>query len=124
MAKTNVNSATNARKKFQKDKVQAGEASNTPAAKPIDEAKVLQLIHRMAPQLKDKCPTLQDGVTVILAENDRLKRQVAELEKQGGGSATPGNGLGNIEAGIKRLEDSLKLVKENLSYVLQRTSQK
>lgn len=82
------------------------------AAKPIDEAKVLGLIVKMAPEVKG-VDTLQNAVVNLLTEYDRTKRKLAEKP------TSSGDNLGEVLAGIKRIESSLQQTKEQLSIMRQ-----
>lgn len=88
--------------------------TKTGEAKPIDEAKVLSLIKQMVPATS-KATTLQDGVTHLLSEFDKLRRQAAEVK-------TPAGDVGSaaqILEGIGRLEKSLQQLKEQFSIMRQ-----
>lgn len=89
-------------------------AGEVQTGKPIDEAKALALVKRMTPGAV-QAQTLQEGLTLVLAENDKLRRKVDAAPKAGEGQA-PGS---EILAGIKRLEESLKQLKEQLSIMRQ-----
>ena len=104
----------------------AGEAKSATAAtppgatgQPINEAKVLKLMQMMFPGAQ-KAASLQDAVTLLLAEYDRLKRANADLEKAVPGPKINGDApSGEVLAGIQRIEASLKQFKEQLSTMRQ-----
>lgn len=108
-------------------KAKAGEVKSAPAAvptppgagQPINEAKVLKLVQMMFPGAQ-KAASLQDAVTALLAEYDRLKRANADLEKAVPGPSIKGEAAsGDVLAGIQRIEASLKQFKEQLSTMRQ-----
>ena len=97
-------------------KENAGEVKT--ATPPINEVKVLGLIHAMIPESRAKADTLQNGVTFVLGEYNRVKIALSEALKN---APTAGSGGSNAEvlAGIKRLEDSLNNVKMQFSTMRQ-----
>lgn len=97
----------------------AGEAAQTAEPAPINQERVLGLIHRMFPDSREKAKTLQDGVTWLLAENDRMRRQVAELEKNQAGPNIQGAGSDALMAEIKAMRADFKQLKEQFSVMRQ-----
>lgn len=97
----------------------AGEAGPETALPPINEAKTLQLIYMMCPQSREKATNLKDGVAWLLAEVDRQKRQITDLEKVVPGPSIQGGGNGEVLAVCQRIETSLKQFKEQLSTMRQ-----
>ena len=93
-------------------KTKAGEA--TQAGQPINEAKTLQLIHMMNPEAKQKATTLRDGVTFLLAENDRLKRQVAAVPAAGDGGSNAAilAEVGKVLAEIRQLKEQFSVMRQ------------
>lgn len=94
----------------------AGEAKSV--SNPINETKMLELIHKMVPSSKEKSPTLKDGVLFLLDELNRTQIALKEAQKAipVGGAV---GGSAEILAGIGRLEASLKNVKEQFSTMRQ-----
>lgn len=79
----------------------------------VNEGKVLKLIHQMVPESRERGVNLQEAIMYLLAEVDRLRRQLKEAPEKGTGD------MGAVLAGIKRLETSLQNVKEQFSTMRQ-----
>lgn len=97
----------------------AGEAGPETALPPINEAKTLQLIHMMCPQSREKATNLKDGVAWLLAEVDRQKRQIADLEKAVPGPSIQGGGDASLHKKMDDLMASFKQLKEQFSVMRQ-----
>jgi hypothetical protein len=79
---------------------------------PINEAKVKELILRMAPEVKGE--NLQNVIVNLLTEYDRLKRSANETKTE-----TTIQSDTQVLEGIKRIEASLSQVKEQFSIMRQ-----
>lgn len=92
-------------------------ASLPAVERPINQAKVLELIHKSVPG-SEKAQTLQDGVTFMLSELNRLNIKITDLEKNPG-SAKPGSDKDPVLAAVLRVEQSIKQLKDQQSTMRQ-----